>query len=372
MTDHIYDVIVIGAGQAGLASAYYLRRAGLDFVLIDAGEGPGGAWRHTWDSLRLFSPAGYSSLPGWLMRPSRERGYPSKSDVIDYLSRYEERYGFNVRRPVRVERVVPGENLVRVEGQGEVWLARAVLNATGTWNNPFVPSYEGQELFAGVQLHSADYRSPDRFSGQSVLVVGGGNSGAQIFAEVSAVADASWVTISPPTFLPDDVDGHVLFERATARVLGTSDGQPLGGLGDIVMVPPVKAARDRGQLTTVRPFERFTENGVVWKDGRFTAVDAVIWCTGFRSALGHLAGTDIVKGDGTVDVQEGQSMKAPRLFFVGYGGWTGPASATLIGAGRSARLVVPRIQQFLELRMQDEGSAIVLPAPPKTENAPSD
>ncbi|KSV92930.1 ArsO family NAD(P)H-dependent flavin-containing monooxygenase [Sinorhizobium sp. GL28] len=374
MTDHIHDVVVIGAGQAGLASSYYLRRAGLDFVLLDAEEGQGGAWRHTWDSLRLFSPAGYSSLPGWLMPPSRDRGYPAKSDVIDYLSRYEARYGFNVRRPVRVERVVPGDDLVRVEGQGEVWLARAVLNTTGTWSNPFVPLYQGQELFTGLQLHSANYRSPDAFAGQSVLVVGGGNSGAQIYAEVSTVADASWVTISPPTFLPDDVDGHVLFERATARALGNSDGQPAGGLGDIVMVPPVKAARDRGQLTTVRPFERFKENGVVWSDGRFMAVDAVIWCTGFRPALGHLAGTDIVKDDGTADVEDGQSTKEPRLWFVGYGSWTGPASATLIGAGRSARLVVPRIQQFLDLheRVQGEGLSEVSLTSPQSENTRSD
>lgn len=347
MKDHIFDVVVIGAGQAGLSSAYYLRRAGVDFVVLDAESGSGGAWRHTWDSLRLFSPAGYSSLPGWLMPASREKGYPTREDVIDYLSRYEERYQFDIRRPVHVERVVCDEKCMRVETSAGTWRARTILNATGTWSHPFLPSYPGQEVFAGTQMHSADYREPQRFAGQSVLVVGGGNSGAQIYAEVSAVADAIWVTTTPPTFLPDDVDGRVLFERATARVLGDTGRDAPGGFGDIVMVPPVRQARERGVLTTVRPFQRFVENGVVWENANFTAVDAVIWCTGFLPALTHLRDAGLVDPDGRVAVVDGQSVADPRVWFVGYGNWLAPASATLIGAGRNARETIPRLVAFL-------------------------
>jgi cation diffusion facilitator CzcD-associated flavoprotein CzcO len=339
---------VIGGGQAGLAVAYYLRRAGLDFVVLDAEERPGGAWRHTWDSLRLFSPAGYSSLPGWPMPPSRTKGFPTRDEVVDYLSRYELRYGFAIERPCEIEAVErDGERLrLRLKDQRSL-TARAVVSATGTWGAPYVPDYADRELFRGIQLHSAHYRNPQPFAGKRVLIVGGGNSGAQILAEVSEVAETIWVTLKEPVFLPDDVDGRVLFERASARVLGDVDQAATTTLGDIVMVPPVKEARDRGVLTSVRPFERFTATGVVWRDGTETQIDAVLWCTGFRAATEHLRPLGVVEPDGRIEVLDQRAVEEPRLWLAGYGNWTGAASATLIGAGRTARELVPRIKDAL-------------------------
>jgi hypothetical protein len=152
-------------------------------------------------------------------------------------------------------------------------------------------------------------------------------------------------------FLPDDVDGRVLFHRATARIKALQEGRepemPTGGLGDVVMVPPVVEARGRGVLHAVRPFARFTPTGIVWRDGTETGVDAVIWCTGFRSALDHVAELGIVGPDGTVELDGTRSVREPGLWFVGYGGWSGPASATLIGVGRSARETVRRIAESL-------------------------
>ena len=195
----------------------------------------------------------------------------------------------------------------------------------------------GRELFQGTEVHSAHYVRPDDFAGQTVLVIGGGNSGAQIMAEVAPVARALWITTHDPLFLPDDVDGRVLFERAVARMKAGPGETPVGGIGDIVMVPPVKEARDRGDLTTVRLFERMTATGVIWPDGTEMRVDAVIWCTGFRPALEHLRSLDIVEEDGRVLVEEQRSIKEPRLWLAGYGDWTGPGSATLMGAARTAR-----------------------------------
>jgi len=348
MSDPDHDVVVIGGGQAGLAVAYYLRRAGLDFVVLDAEERPGGAWRHTWDSLRLFSPAGYSSLPGWPMPPSRTKGFPTRDEMVDYLSRYELRYGFAIERPCEIEAVErDGERLrLRLKDQRSL-TARAVVSATGTWGAPYVPDYADRELFRGIQLHSAHYRNPQPFAGKRVLIVGGGNSGAQILAEVSEVAETIWVTLKEPVFLPDDVDGRVLFERASARVLGDVDQAATTTLGDIVMVPPVKEARDRGVLTSVRPFERFTATGVVWRDGTETQIDAVLWCTGFRAATEHLRPLGVVEPDGRIEVLDQRAVEEPRLWLAGYGNWTGAASATLIGAGRTARELVPRIKDAL-------------------------
>jgi len=342
-----HDVIVIGGGQAGLATGYYLRRTGLDFVILDAGTAAGGAWRHGWDSLRLFSPAGYSSMPGWPMPARAEPGYPTRDDVIDYLTRYEARYALPVRRPVAVSNVLQDGTELRVETDHGDFRARRVVSATGTWSRPFIPDYPGRALFQGRQVHSAHYVRPDMFGGLTVLVVGGGNSGAQIFAEVSKVASTTWVTVAKPLFLPDDVDGRVLFERATARLRDGPGSAPVGGIGDIVMVPAIIEARERGVLKSVRPFERMTEQGVVWRDGGETAVDAIIWCTGFRPALAHLAGLGVLEADGRVAVAGQQSMKEPRLWLTGYGDWCGTGSATLIGSARVARDLVPRLQAQL-------------------------
>ncbi|MFH6601696.1 ArsO family NAD(P)H-dependent flavin-containing monooxygenase [Ectopseudomonas khazarica] len=344
------DVVIIGGGQAALATAYFLRRTGLSLVMLDAEDCPGGAWRHGWDSLRLFSPATWSSISGWMMPPVQD-GYPTRDHVVDYLTRYEERYQFAVQRPVRVTSVERLAGALRVHTEHRHWDAKAVVSATGTWSHPHIPHYPGSELFGGQQLHSAHYGEAQPFAGKRVLVVGGGNSGAQILAEVSKVAAATWVTPTEPLFLPDDVDGRVLFERATERWKAQQEGrvidQPVGGLGDVVMVPPVVEARERGVLHAVRPFQRFTRDGVVWPDGTQSAVDVVIWCTGFKPALGHLASLGLINDEGRIEVDGTRAIQEPRLWLVGYGEWTGSASATLIGVTRTARSTAAEIEQSL-------------------------
>jgi putative flavoprotein involved in K+ transport len=349
MADFTTDVLVIGAGQSGLAVGYYLRRAGLRCVLLDDQPRPGGAWQRGWHSLRLFSPADASSLPGWLMPRPPDNSFPSRAAVVEYLTQYEARYALPVQRPVRVQQVrQQGAGFIAQTDAG-TWRARAVVCATGSWRNPFVPTYPGQQEFTGVQLHSAHYQEAAPFAGQRVLVVGGGNSGAQLVAELSGVASTTWVTEQEPRFLPDDVDGRVLFTQATQRYHAQTGAAPAPppALGDVVMVDSVKEARQRGALSSVRPFERFTRSGVVWADGREQAVDAVLWCTGFRPALSFLAGLGVVQPDGRVVTEGTRAAAVPGLWLVGYGPWTGFASATLIGVGRSARATVAEIQEFL-------------------------
>ncbi len=152
------DVVVIGAGQSGLATGYYLRRTGLDFVLLDAEEGPGGAWRHGWQSLRLFSPAKWSSLPGWIM-PGGEDYYPSVQELLDYITKYEERYNLPIERPVWVQAVRRDGDALLVETNRGTWRAKAVVSATGSWRKPYIPDYPGRDRF-----HSAD-PSPSAASG---------------------------------------------------------------------------------------------------------------------------------------------------------------------------------------------------------------
>lgn len=347
------DVVVIGGGQAALSVGYYLRRSGLRYALLDEQTESGGAWRRTWPSLRLFSPAQWSSLPGWLMPRDPAEGrdaYPSRDAALDYLAEYERRYEIPVERPVRVAAVSRDEDGFRLDTSSGVVRARAVVSATGTWANPVLPDLPGQHGFGGVVLHSSHYVGPAAFAGRRVVVVGGGNSGAQIVAELSTVADVTWATREPPHFLPDEVDGRYLFEQATIRYRAIQEGctpDPPRSLGDVVMVPSVRDARARGVLRAEPMFTRFTETGVAWSHGQEERVDAVIFATGFRPALDHLMALGVVGRDGRVPIEPGgagtRAVEESRLWLVGYGEWTGFASATLIGVGRSARATAQEI-----------------------------
>lgn len=312
--------MVIGGGQAGLAAAYYLRRAGIDHVVLDAQPVPGGAWPHTWNSLRLFSIARHSSLPGRPM-PSFSDGYPTAQHVVDYLAAYEKRYEIPVLRPVQVTSVRQGENELLVHADAGIWSARHVISATGTWWRPFRPLTD----LPGRQLHTVDYRDPAEFAGKKVVVVGGGNSGAQIAADLVPHTDLTWMTRRPPRYMPDEIDGKALFDLATQR------GE-VGALGDIVAVPPVREARDRGLLVAA-PMDAEV----------LAAAGVVVWCTGFRPALSHLGPLRLRDNAGRVAVDGTTAVGERRLHLLGYGSWTGPASATLIGVGPTAKATVAKI-----------------------------
>ncbi|MGA5452711.1 ArsO family NAD(P)H-dependent flavin-containing monooxygenase [Streptomyces umbrinus] len=345
------QVVVIGGGQAGLAAGYHLRRLGLDFVILDAQAEPGGAWQHAWNSLRLFSPAAYSSLPGRPMPVQTGETYPDASHVVGYLTEFERRYELPLRRPVRVSGVHRDGRLLHVETDSGSWQARAVISATGTWWRPFLPAVPGRSDFRGRQLHTVEYRSPHDFAGQKVIVVGGGNSGAQIAADLAYESELTWVTQRPPRFLADDIDGRVLFDSATARRRaldeGSADTGGVASLGDIVAIPPVHDARDAGLLKASPMFVRLERDGVVWADGTMMSADAVIWCTGFRPALSHLAPLCLRGPRGHIPTAGTRAVAEPRLHLLGYGDWTGPASATLIGVGRPARDAAREIAELL-------------------------
>ncbi|MFF8991975.1 ArsO family NAD(P)H-dependent flavin-containing monooxygenase [Streptomyces sp. NPDC014983] len=345
------QVVIVGGGQAGLAAGYHLRRLGLDFVILDARPDPGGAWRHTWESLRLFSPAAHSSLPGRPMAVQPGGTWPDARHVVAYLADYEKRYELPVRRPVRVRGVHRDGRLLRVETDSGTWHARTVISATGTWWRPFLPADAGRGDFEGRQLHTVDYRRPRDFAGRRVIVVGGGNSGAQIAADLAHDTELTWVTRRPPRFLADDIDGRALFDAATARRraldAGRTDTGGVAALGDIVAVPPVREARDSGLLKASPMFTRLLPGGVEWADGTRAEADAIIWCTGFRPALAHLAPLRMRGRRGRIATNGTRAADEPRLHLLGYGDWTGPASATLIGVGRPAREAAREIAALL-------------------------
>lgn len=346
-----FDVIVIGGGQSGLAVGYYLRRTNLSFVILDKLEQAVGAWQHHWKSLRLFSPAQWSSLPGVIM-PGGGNYYLTREETIQYLREYEHKYQLPVKRQVDVKAVIKTEKGFQLQTSDSLYEAKVVVSATGSFDNPFIPQVEGIENFQGKVLHSSQYLSPDEFKGKRVAIIGEGNSGAQILAEVSTVTETIWVTQKEPRFLADHIDGRYLFDAASQMYEAKKQGKDYQppSLGDIVMVPSVKEARERGVFQkSLRPFASFTNEGLKWEDGHFEKVDVVIFCTGFKSYLTHLVGLHAITKEGRIDTEETKAKTIPGLWLVGYGNWTGFASATLIGVGRSAKQTVEEIRNFIHI-----------------------
>lgn len=350
-------MVVIGGGQAALAAGYFLRRTARSFVLLDDQPTAGGAWQHTWPSLHLVSPARHSSLPGWLMPDTA--GYPSRDAALAYLRAYEARYAIPARRPVRVHEThadtstAAGAPAFTRQGRlrlhtsvGDVY-ADAVISATGSWRTPIWPELPSREQFGAHCIHSATYEGAEAYRGRRVLVIGAGNSGAQIVADLLDVAQVTWCVRDEPTFLPDHVDGQYLFEQGTARYKAIQEGRtpdPPRSLGDIVMVPPVRAARDAGRLTWSPLPQQLTPHGVVWPDGAEEAIEAIICATGFRPSLAHLAPALTPNAKGRLDMNGLHAATQAHIYPLGYGDWTGFASATLIGVGRAAKAVVEAIE----------------------------
>lgn len=346
MVEHAVDVVVIGAGQAGLTSAYHLHRGGLhSFAVLDANERPGGAWQHRWPTLRIGGVHGIHDLPG-LPLGQTDNNRPASEVVTDYFDRYERAFHLPVSRPTKVLAVRYGpDDRLLVDTVSGTWSARAVINATGTWTRPFWPHYPGQELFQGRQLHTADYRGAEEFRGQHVIVVGGGISAVEQLAEISEVATTTWVTRRPPNFTgaaftPEH--GRTAVAEVDRRVRA---GLPPGSVVSVTglpLTPAILRARERGLLHRLPIFDRITERGVVWRDGRELPADTILWATGFRPAIGHLGPLRLLEPGGGIRMDGTRVVAEPRLHLVGYG-----PSASTIGANRAGRAAVREITVLL-------------------------
>ena len=343
------DVVVIGAGQAGLSAAYGLRRAGLapgpGFVVLDQEEGPGGAWRHRWPSLRVDRVHGIFDLPGRRFEPA-DPTLPAAQVVPAYFDAYERAFDLHVRRPVRVLAVHDQEPDLRVETDAGVWVTRALINATGTWTRPFRPRYPGADTFRGRQLHTADYRGADEFAGKRVLVVGGGTSAVQLMLEIAQVAAATtWVTRRPPEFREGPFDenaGRAAVARVEERVRAGKPPQSVVSVTGLPLTPEMRAAREAGVLRRLPMFVRITPTGVVWADGTARDVDVILWATGWRAALGHLAPLGLRGPGGGITLDGTRVHSDPRIHLVGYG-----PSASTIGANRAGQAAAREIVALL-------------------------
>jgi cation diffusion facilitator CzcD-associated flavoprotein CzcO len=346
-------VVVIGAGQAGLSAAYHLRRAGLtpfeEYVVLDGAPGPGGAWQFRWPSLTLKTVNGVHDLPGMEFAETLEPGtnpdrVPASVAVPEYFAEYERRFDLPVQRPAKVSVVCDRIEHFSIEIGTDVVHTRGIINATGTWEQPFVPRYPGMETFTGRQMHTKNYRTAEEFRGKHVVVVGGGISAVQLLDEISTVTTTTWVTRREPVWLDRDFTPEVGREAVAMVENRVRRGLPPGSVVSVtglILTPSLAAARDRGALRRLPMFDRVTPSGVEWNDGSAVGADVILWATGFRSALDHLAPLHL-RGPGGGITMTGrlatQVERNPKIHLLGYG-----PSASTIGANRAGRAAVQEL-----------------------------
>lgn len=348
-SNQMQPVVIVGAGQAGLAAAGAVRAAGAEPVLLEAGSDAVGSWPHFYDSLTLFSPARYSALPGAGFDGDPDR-YPHRDEVVDYLRGYAKRLDVDIRYGQRVEQVVarPGGFAVRtVDGQ-EI-AARRVIAASGGFGTPYRPHIPALVGFGGRVLHAADYRGPHPFAGQRVVVVGAGNSAIQIAIELAACSRVTIASRHPIRFLPQRVAGRDMHFWLTATRLDTARWARralTGGTGTPVFDTGSYAAEiAAGNPDRRSMFTRSAGQALTFADGRREHVDTVLLATGYRPAVGYLAELGALDAHGLPRHRGGVSSTHPGLGYVGLEWQRSFSSATLRGVGRDAAHVVRQLER---------------------------
>ena len=351
------DIVVIGAGQAGLSSAYHLKLRGLapnrGFVVLDQSPNAGGAWQFRWPSLTLSTVNRIHDLPGMRFADAVDTAVPEVQAAVavpQYYAAYEKAFELPVYRPVKVIVVCDRGGRLNVETDRIQVSARGIINATGTWETPYVPEYPGADRFKGRQLHTRDYRTAHEFAGKHVVIVGGGISAIQLLDEISRVTTTTWVTRRPPQWRTgpfDEEAGRAAVAMVEDRVRHGLPPSSVVSVTGLPVTPVIEAMRARGVLERRPMFSEITEDGIRWPDSTSLRADVILWCTGFRSSLDHLGPLMLREPNGGI-VMTGrlatQVAKDPRIHLVGYG-----PSASTVGANRAGGAAAAELMGHLGL-----------------------
>jgi len=360
-----HEVVVIGAGQAGLAAGYHLAERGIEFVILEASPRVGDVWRHRYDSLLLYSPARYDALPGHRF-PLGRNAFPTGAQMGDYLEAYVAHHRLPVRTAVRVDSLRPasdGSGGYLVMAGPRTYGADHVVVATGAFQRPHVPEFASQ-LSPGIrQLHSADYRNPGQLADGPVLVVGVSHSGADLAHEIAAAGHRTILSGRDHGQLPFSVDSRrgvfawpiLRFLAWNLLTLSTPIGRKMAPRIRKGGGPLLRIRRSDLERAGVEQFEARTtgvsEGKPVLADGTVLDVANVIWCTGFRPDYSWID-LPVVNEDGMPMEYRGVVDSSPGLYFLGVPFLYSFTSMLVLGAGRDAAYVVERIAGRREARDQ--------------------
>ena len=346
-----FDTIVIGGGQAGLAMGYHLKKQGRPFVILDANERIGGSWRtRTWHSLRLFTPARFDGLPGWSF-PAPRWSFPMAKEVADYLEAYAERFELPVRSGTGVDRLIKdGDRYVAFSGDRR-FEADHVVVATGFYGTPSVPDFAAELDPRIVQMHSSEYREPSQLREGDVLLVGAGNSGADIAMELSRT-HRTWLSGPDKGHIPVNIESrkaHVVtpilwFVASRILTVKTPLGRKVRPKVLAEGAPLVRVKPDHLLAAGVERVPRTVrvENGLpVLEDGRVIEAANVIWCTGFRPNFGWIEVP--VFGEDGEPVHDRGAAAESGLYFLGLDFLVSFTSENVGGVGRDAAQIAKRI-----------------------------
>jgi putative flavoprotein involved in K+ transport len=347
------NTVVIGGGQAGLSVGYHLSRLAIPFVILDASRRIGDSWRHRWDSLRLFTPARHAGLDG-MPFPAEPFSFPTKDEMADYLETYARHFELPVRSGVRVDRLSRlGDRFIVVAGRDRIE-ARNVVVAMGNYQRPRRPSFAGELRSAIVQLHSFEYRNLSQLHPGDVLVVGAGNSGAEIAIETVA-RHRTWMAGRETGHVPFRVDGlaaRLGLSRLVLRVIFhrvLSIATPIGRrLRPRMLHRAAPLIRTKGKDLTAAGVLRVprvagVRNGLpLLEDGRVLDVANVVWCTGFDAAFSWID-LPVFGTDGLPQHEAGVVASEPGLFFVGLPFLYAFSSEMIHGVGRDAARIADAV-----------------------------
>jgi len=361
-----FDTVIIGGGQAGLAAGYHLAKRGLPFVILDANERIGDAWRNRWDSLRLFTPAKYDGLPGWRF-PAPGWSFPTKDEMADYLEAYAARFDLPVRTGIRVNGLSrEGDRYVVASGE-RLFEADRVVVATGAHRVPKVPPFAFELDPRIVLLHSDDYRNPGQLREGDVLVVGLGNSGAEIAFELSK-SKRTWLSGKPSGQIPvRHGSGAARFVLPIIRFAGThvlTTGSPIGrkvASRFATMAAPLIRVKTKDLVAAgVERVPRVVgvRDGLpVLEDDRVLEVANVIWCTGYRQEYSWID-LPIFGEDGGPVHDRGVVVSEPGMYFMGLIFQYAATSDVLPGVGRDAEHIAKHIATHIGQRGGEHGALV--------------
>jgi putative flavoprotein involved in K+ transport len=339
----VTDVVVIGAGQSGLAAAKALQGHGISPLVLEARDRAAGSWPSYYDSLKAFSPAGFSSMPGMPFPGDPDR-YPTRDEVADYLDSYAAALGVEIHTSTPVATVrSEGREFVVVTADGRHLRAAGIVAASGSFSSPHHPTFPGRASFTGELTHVADYRDPAPYAGKRVIVVGAGDSAAQVANELAPLARVTLATRHPLRFIPQQIDGKDVhywlretgFDSLPAEWLNKITGGSV--ITDSVGLQQTLA----NGLLDVRPvFTGLDGDQVVWNHDECERVDAVILATGYRPSLGYLRDLGALDPVGAPLHASGISTTHLGLVYLGLEFQRSFASNTLRGVGADASAVI--------------------------------